>query len=109
MKKIIRAAWNGRFLDDEKLCKALLQYCNTSYARDGLSPAQKHFGHPVQDTLPAHSRSFASEWLTRGDKAESKALTTQQSAKNYYNKGAHYFPDIQEGSQVVLISHSMLH
>jgi len=26
----------------------------------------------------------------------------QQSAKNYYNKGAHYFPDIQGGSHVVL-------
>jgi len=47
-------------LDDEKLCKALLQYHNTPSAHDGLSPAQKLFGHPVQDTLSAHSRSFAS-------------------------------------------------
>ena len=37
-----------KILDDEKLCKAFLQYWNTSSARDGLSPAQKLFGHPVQ-------------------------------------------------------------
>ena len=50
MKKIIRAAWNGRHLDE----KALLQYRNTPSRRDRLSPAQKLYGHPVQDTLPAH-------------------------------------------------------
>ena len=48
MKRIIRGTWNGRFLDEDKLCKALLQYRNTPSARDGLSPAQKLFGHPMQ-------------------------------------------------------------
>ena len=47
-----------KILDDEKLCKALLQYWNTSSARDGLSPAQKLFVHPVQDTISAHPRSY---------------------------------------------------
>ena len=51
-----------KILDDEKLCKALLQYWNTSSARDGLSPAQKLFGNPVQDTISAHPRSYISEW-----------------------------------------------
>jgi len=81
-----------------RLCYSI----NTPSAQDGPSPAQKLFGHPIQDTLPAHSRSFASEWQTSADEAESKAVVTQQSAKNYYNKGAHYLPDIQEGSQVVI-------
>ena len=54
MKKIIRAAWTGRHLDDDKLTRALLQYCNTPSHKDGQSPAQKLFGHPIQDTLPAH-------------------------------------------------------
>ena len=62
MKKIIRGAWNKRFLDEDRMCKALLEYRNTPSARDGLSPAQKLFGHPMEDTLPAHPRSFSQEW-----------------------------------------------
>jgi transposase InsO family protein len=29
--------------------------------KDGTSPTQKLFGHPIQDTLPAHRRSLAPE------------------------------------------------
>ena len=47
MKKLIRAAWNGRFLNEEKLCKALLQYRNTPSQKDGLSPGQKLYGHLI--------------------------------------------------------------
>ena len=50
MKKLIYASWTGRSLDHDKLCRALLQYRNTPSRKDGLSPAQKLFGHPVQDT-----------------------------------------------------------
>ena len=80
----------------------MLQYCNTPSAIDGLSPAQKLFGHPIQDTLPAHARSFTSEWQHKMQEAESKAVTTQQSFMDYYNRGAHLLPDIQQGTQVVL-------
>ena len=41
MKKIIRTSWNGRFLDHDKFCHALLQYRNTPSRKDGLSSAQK--------------------------------------------------------------------
>ena len=40
----------------------ILQYRNTPCWKDALSPAQKLFGHPVQDHLPAHRRSFSLEW-----------------------------------------------
>ena len=53
MKKLIRASWTGRSLDHDKLCRAILQYRNTPCRKDGLSPVQKLFGHPVQDILPA--------------------------------------------------------
>ena len=61
MKRIIRTSWNGRSLDEDKFCRALLQYRNTLSQRDGVSPAQKLYGHPTQDILPAHRRSNAQE------------------------------------------------
>jgi transposase InsO family protein len=62
MKKLISAAWTGRSISWDTLSRALLQYWNTPCRKDGCSPAQKLFGHPVQDSLPAHRRSFTLEW-----------------------------------------------
>jgi transposase InsO family protein len=62
MKKIIQATWSGTQLDEDKLTRPLLQYCNTPSRKDGQSPAQKLFGHPIQDTLTAHKRVFKPEW-----------------------------------------------
>ena len=89
-------------MDEDKLCKALLQYCNTPSARDKLSPAQKLFGCPKQDTLPAHSRSFSHEWQHSSEEIEHKVITTQQKTMSYYNKAAHPLSDIKQESQVVL-------
>ena len=41
-----------------KIYRALLQYRNTPSNKDGLSPAQKLFGQPIQDTLSAHALPF---------------------------------------------------
>ena len=81
---------------------ALLQYRNTPSSRDGLSPAQKLFGHPMQDLLPAHSRSFAPEWQHSAEDTAEKATDMTQAAKRYYDRTAHTLPTIQQGSQVVL-------
>ena len=43
VKKIIKRYWNGRHLDEDGVCKAMLQYKNTPSRRDGLSPAQSLF------------------------------------------------------------------
>ena len=50
MKKLTQTSWNNHSLDEDKLACALLQYCNTPSRKDGLSPAQKLFGKPIQDT-----------------------------------------------------------
>ena len=102
MKKIIQAAWNGRHLDEEALYQALLQYRNTPSRRDGLSPAQKLYGNPVQDTLPAHRRSFALEWQQRAGQTESLRETSQRVATRYYNRTAHSLPDIAVGLNVAM-------
>ena len=81
---------------------ALLQYRNTPSSRDGLSPAQKRFGHPMQDLLPAHSRSFAPEWQHSAEDTAEKATDMTPAAKRYYDRTAHTLPINQQGSQVVL-------
>ena len=102
MKKILYAAWTGRSLDLDKLCCALLQYRNTPSRKDGLSPAQKLFGRPVQDTLPAHRRSFLPEWQRPITTAEQQRQDTLQSSATFYNSHAHTLPDINIGSHVAI-------
>ena len=58
MKKLIKAAWRHDKLDPGHVTKALLQYCNTPSQCDHLSPAQKLFGQPIQDIIPAHRRDL---------------------------------------------------
>jgi len=102
MKKLIRTAWNGRFLDANKLCKSLQQYCNTPSRKDGRSPAQKLYGHPIQDTLPAHSKSFAPEWQHSTTDAMDQANSTLETAKQYYNSASHLLPEIGVGTNLAV-------
>lgn len=100
MKKIIATCWDTRNLNEDKLCRGILQHRNTPSRKDGLSPAQKLFGRPVQNTLPAHRRSFAPEWQRSTQEAEQQATHTLQQSETFYN--AHNLPDIQIGSTVAL-------
>jgi len=99
MKRLLQHSWNGRALDDEKFCCSLLQYCNTPSRRDGLSPAQNLFGHPVQDILPAHRWSFLPQWQRTTQEATQH---TSASSAAYYNLHAHNVPDIHVGSHVTI-------
>ena len=99
MKKIIRAAWNGRSLDEEKLCRAFLQYRNTPCCKDSLSPAQELYGQPVQDMLPAHCRSFVPQWQRTTEEAEQQATNTRDAVQRQYNSSAWSLPETQVGSK----------
>ena len=102
MKKLIRASWTGRTLDEDKLCKALLQYRNAPFRKDGASPAQKLFGHPVQDSLPAHQRSFSPEWQRKTAETEKQLANTLEDSTKYYNTHSHPLPDIHIASNVAI-------
>ena len=102
MKKLIRASWNGRTLDEEKLCRALLQYRNTPSRKDGVSPAQKLYGRPVQDSLPAHRRSFSPEWQRKTAEVEQQLADTLKNSVQCYNAHARPLPDIHVGSSVAV-------
>ncbi len=54
MKRIIRISWNRQSLNEDKSCRALLQYRNTPSCKDSLSPAQKLYGRPPH---PGHHTS----------------------------------------------------
>ena len=86
MKNLISAAWVRRGVDEAVLARALLQYRNTPSRRDGLSPAQKLFGRPVQDILPAHRRAFAPEWQRSTDDAEEQARSNREYVEQHYNR-----------------------
>ena len=92
MKKLIRGAWTGRAINENHLTRAILQYRNTPSRKDGLSPAQKLFGHPMQDTLPAHRRAFSAEWQRSDEAAEQQALATKETTEKTYNKHARPLP-----------------
>ena len=102
MKKILAASWDHRNLNEDKLCRALLQYRNMPSRKDGLSPAQKLFGQPIQDTLPAHRRSFSPEWQKHMHEAEQQATNVLDQSETFYNTHAHSLPDIHVGSTVAL-------
>jgi hypothetical protein len=102
MKKLIKSSWNVRSLDEEKLTRALLQYRNTPSRKDGLSPAQKLFGQPIQDTLPAHRRAFSSEWQRSIEQAEKLTEEHKETVDQYYNRNAHSLPEIHVGSNIAI-------
>ena len=95
MKKVVSAAWQGKSVNWEKLSRSLLQYRNTPCRKDGLSPAQKLFGHPVQDSLPAHCLSLAPEW----QKSLTRILVMLVM---WLNKHTRELPDIKVGNHVAI-------
>ena len=102
MKNLISAAWVRRGVDEAVLARALLQYRNTPSRRDGLSPAQKLFGRPVQDILPAHRRAFAPEWQRSADDAEEQARSNREYVEQHYNRHAWPLVDFRVGSNVAM-------
>jgi len=99
MKKLKWSSWAGRTLDEDKLCRALLQYHNTPSCEDGTSPVQKLYGHPVQDSLPAHRHSFSSDWQCKTAEVEKQLGDTLETSTQFSNAYAYPLPDIPIGSK----------
>ena len=76
--------------------------CNTPSRKDALSPAQKLFGHPVQDILPAHHRTFLPEWQRPIATTEQQRCDNWESSTAYYNQHTHPLSDITVGSPVAI-------
>ena len=79
----------------------------TSSSKDGLSPAQKLFGHLVQDILPAHRCSFLPQWQQPVQEATQQTNVTSKSSAAYYNLHSHNLPDIHAVSHVTVQKSSL--
>ena len=86
----------------DQISHALLQYRNTPCRKDGLSPAQKLFSHPVQDTLPAHHRSFAPECQRSSQEADSATTHTSKTSQATYDQHAYHLSDLQVSNHVAV-------
>ena len=95
-------SFQGRRYLQDKVLNALLQYRNTPNRRDGLSPAQKLYGHPIQDVLPAHRKSFDPKHQKAFKDAEEKARITDEKQAEYYNKTAHELSELKIGQHVAV-------
>ena len=102
MKKLIRRSSTQRRLDEDKLARALLQYQNTPCVKKKLSPAQKLYGHPEQDTLPVHYTAFAHERQTKMKEAETRKSMSLEKTRRAYDRHASSLPDIAIGSHVAI-------
>ena len=100
MKRIIKGTWTGHQMDQGKLARGLLQYRNTPSRRDGTSPAQKLFGKPIQDTLPAHH--FVFNQPSQKCSKDTFDDTSTSSNQQYYNRRAHPLPEIHIGTNVAI-------
>ena len=102
IKKLIRRSTKQRGLGEDKLARALLQYGNTPCVKDGLSPAQKLYGHLVQDTLPVHYKAFAPEWQKKMKEADTRQSMSLKDSKRAYDKHVAPHAQIAIGSHVAV-------
>lgn len=79
-----------------------MQYHNTPSHRNGLSPAQKLFGQPIQNTIPVHQRAFVPQWQKTAEEAERQAASHKEQVEEYYNQHARALPEINVGMNVAI-------
>ena len=79
-----------------------MQYCNTPSAKDSLSPAQKLYGHPIQDSLPIHPRAFAPEWQLSTAETERRTQQSEEVATRRCNSTASNLPEITVDAHVAV-------
>ena len=102
MKNMITSAIKVRRIDQDKIYKSLIQYRNTPSQRDGLSPAQKLFGHPIQDDLPIHRTAFLKKHQKAFERATEKAQRHDEKQAERFNQHARELPDLHIGQPVAI-------
>ena len=98
MKNLIKGARKR----EDKIVKGLIQYRNTPCVRDGLSPAQKLFGHPIQDDMPIHRRAFNQKNQQAFKHTEERNRRNIEKQADYYNVHAKELHPLRIGKPVAV-------
>ena len=104
MKNLITSNIKTRSIDQNSILKGLIQYRNTPSQRDGLSPAQKLFGQPIQDDLPIHRKAFKKEHQKAFEKATERAQHHQEKQAENFDKNARNLPDLRVHQPVAVFN-----
>lgn len=101
IKKLLAGSWTAGAFDEDEFGKAILLFRNAP-RNGGPSPAQMVFRRPVRDCLPAHRRSFASEWQQATDVMEKKARRVTEKRMEYFNRRTQPLTALVVGNHVVI-------
>lgn len=105
VKKLITTTTRRGQLDEDEFARGLLELRNTPSAA-GRSPAQVLFGHPMRSSVPAHHRSFASEWQRAADDCDVTAERLKSKAKQRHDSTARPLPRLHIGGYVDVQDHA---
>ena len=91
----------GGRIDSDEFQAGMLELRN-SPKEDGLSPAERVYGHPIRSRLPTHWTSFRPEWRTSADVADAKRVKNTQRQKFYYDKSSAPRQPLAIGDEVLV-------
>ena len=104
MRKVIDDVLMKGEVDERKLAQCLLQCRNKPERRDGISPAQKLLGHPIQVDLLVHWKDFDKLHQQRYGQAMMKARSSVENQKKFLDPSANSMQEIKAGQRVLVYS-----
>ena len=104
MKHLIMKCTKNGNLDTDEFALGLLELRNSPKA-DGLSPAQKLFGHPIRSILPVHKRAYQVKWQCSKATAAEKRRKNRKDTEFRYDLTAKPLPEFTVGSHVNVQDH----
>ncbi|XP_069985586.1 uncharacterized protein [Penaeus vannamei] len=94
---IMKVSPSGNIKDCEAFDRGLLEIRNTPRP-DGRSPTQILYGRQLRSCVPAHAKSFATEWQTKITECGRRAAAQALDAVARYNARAKTLPPVKIGS-----------
>lgn len=101
--KIIKhlVAKNNGKIESDAFAAGLLELRNGP-RDDGLSPAQRLFGHPLRSLVPSHWRSFDQHWQKCATVADHQRLECAKKRKIYYDRSTKIQNRLPSGTPVLV-------
>ena len=104
VKHLIAKCNESGNLDTDSFAMGMLELRNTP-RKEGRSPAQILFGHPLRSNVPAHHSAFAKEHQEAMEECDRKRMINQEKADLRYNRSAKPLPEFKMGDHVNIQHH----